>query len=198
MLKRVVGCSRVLKHVVTGSRANVMLAFCPASSLVTCDQFINTKSFRLYSTDADGPRKRYAYYALEHLVGPKISRSLMRGLKRIVPRLSSNVQVVRPVSKKEDADCIYFIIPLSRVKPEGLKVSVDHGTVFIEGKDTESLEKICGVDLPDIDLQDKIYNTSDIKAEFTPHCGTLKLIIPKLKQEETVYDVNFKIIESTF
>ncbi|XP_071738944.1 uncharacterized protein [Rutidosis leptorrhynchoides] len=193
MLK-LVACSRVLKHAVT---CRSSIPFCPPSSSVT-SQFINTTSFRLYFTNAFEPQKRHDYYMDPPSTADLLDRflrRLIRTSKRIRSFLPRNVKVVKPSSKKEDADGLYYLIHLKGVGPEKVKVSVDHGTILIEGNNTDIYIKyVCWVDLPDIDIPDKRFKTRDIKAEVDPH-GTVKLIIPKLKKKESVYNVNLGTVD---
>ncbi|XP_071734899.1 23.5 kDa heat shock protein, mitochondrial-like [Rutidosis leptorrhynchoides] len=184
-----VACSRVLKQVAT---CRSVIPFCPPSS-VTSDQFINTSFGPLYSTHHVG-EKRYYQVALDLLNRIPVTRKLMRATDRFLQSL--NVQVVTPISKKEDADHLYVTIDLG-VKRENVKVLVDHRTVFIEAMNdpdmiNKSVEKyVCWVDLPDIDFPFKMFKANDIKAEYSN--GKLKLIIPKLKKEDLVYYVNPKV-----
>ncbi|XP_071738947.1 23.6 kDa heat shock protein, mitochondrial-like [Rutidosis leptorrhynchoides] len=189
--------SRVLNHAVTTcSRSIVMPAFSASSSSSVTSQFVNTTSFRLYTT-GDEPHERHVPGLFDRL---SMYRRLRRGLKRTYN--PSNVQLVCPDKTREDDDGLYITIPLNRVKPEDLKVTVDHGAVFIQGTlkstvknvdDGREIDKyVCWVDVPDIDLQDKIFKIRDIKAEYNPYRALLKLTIPKLKEEDLLFDVNFK------
>ncbi|XP_071735070.1 heat shock 22 kDa protein, mitochondrial-like [Rutidosis leptorrhynchoides] len=183
MLK-LVACSRVLKHAVT---CRSSIRFCPPSSVTS--QFINTASLRLYSTE---PPKRHDLASAD--LFSRLIRRVSRFSKRVRIFLPHNVKVVRPSSKKEDADGLYFIIPLNPVRLEDVKVSVDKGTIFIEGNNSTDprIKNVCWIDLPDIDLPVKMFKSSDIKAEVDPH-GAVMLIIPKLKKQELVYNVNLII-----
>lgn len=121
------------------------------------------------------------------------TRKLIRYFQRInyLP-----AEEIKPYDKKETAECLYLYIHMKGVGHEDVKVSVDRNTVLIQGEAADESKAIrgfkkyvCWFDFPDIDLPDKIYKISDIKAEMKKDDGELKLTIPKFKKEERVFNV---------
>ncbi|XP_071709603.1 heat shock 22 kDa protein, mitochondrial-like [Rutidosis leptorrhynchoides] len=181
----------VLKHLVTKS----VISFRPASSVATSYSFLNTETIRHdcnRSFDVDSRRVLATKPSFFADVFNRLStRRLWRVIKRQLEVDKSTSVWIQPASTDEDAGCLYVSVDMPNVNGEGVNVTVSGNTLFIEGKDFDKFIKyMCWVDLPDIDSPDKIYNSREIKAELWTSKGSLKLIVPKLKKEETAYNVN--------
>ncbi|GKD52705.1 heat shock 22 kDa protein, mitochondrial isoform X2 [Tanacetum coccineum] len=127
------------------------------------------------------------------------TRTLSRLYKRITCLPSA--KWVKPWLSAETNDNLYYFICVNGVGYEHVKVTVHHKTVLIEAqgndrfKTQRGFEKyVCWIDLPDIDSPNKRYKISDIKAEMKINDGEVKLIIPKFKREEKVFNVNINPI----
>ena len=121
-------------------------------------------------------------------------KKLSRLFYRITHPVPSSVWVW-PRSKETD-ECIHYYIPVPGIADEDVRLSVENNSVFVVAEGDKVFEAmysfkkyVCYIDLPDIDSTNKIYTTRGIKAEMEFHCGLLKLTIPKLKQEEKMFDV---------
>ncbi|PWA54021.1 23.6 kDa heat shock protein, mitochondrial [Artemisia annua] len=111
----------------------------------------------------------------------------------------SSTKVIKPWITEEGPECLDLGIVLLGVREECVKVSVDNNTVVVEGQgDKDFLEErgfekyVCS-----IDLSDKLYKVSDIKAHMIKNTGLLQLAIPKLKPEDVTFDVKVDVLMSS-
>ncbi|GJR19613.1 heat shock 22 kDa protein, mitochondrial [Tanacetum coccineum] len=151
-------------------------------AVVPSYQFLNTTSVH---PQGPAPRSLYERFSV---------KKLSRLFYRITHPVPSTVWVW-PRSEETD-ECIHYYIAVPGMHDEDVKVSVENNSVCVvaEGdkifEATHSFKKyICYIDLPDIDSTNKIYTTRGIKAEMEFNCGQVKLTIPKLRQEEKMFDV---------
>ncbi|MCL7038998.1 hypothetical protein MKW94_009824 [Papaver nudicaule] len=85
---------------------------------------------------------------------------------------------------REDENSLYLKIDMPGLSKEEVNVSVDQNTLTIKGeggKETEDEESVRRYSSR-IDLPSKIYKLDQIKAEMKN--GVLKVIVPKVKEEE--------------
>ncbi|KAI4303247.1 hypothetical protein MLD38_038900 [Melastoma candidum] len=88
---------------------------------------------------------------------------------------------------KEDADALYLRMDMPGVGKENVKVSVEENTLTIKGEgDKEPGEEEDGSSVrrysSRIDLPPKLFRLGEMKAEMKN--GVLKVVVPKVKEEE--------------
>ncbi|GJR43752.1 heat shock 22 kDa protein, mitochondrial [Tanacetum coccineum] len=112
--------------------------------------------------------------------------------------VSSNALRIWPTRVKDNAERLCLYLQMPEVLEDDLKVSVEHNTVVIKGQVYEKLHEYlgfkkyyCWIDPDCIDE----FKLSDIKAKMKRKSGELELIIPKLKQEVSVFNVKVDYIE---
>ncbi|MFS8023322.1 putative alpha crystallin/Hsp20 domain, HSP20-like chaperone [Helianthus anomalus] len=98
---------------------------------------------------------------------------------------------------KKSPNGLDLFLYMSEVSEDDVKVSVESNTVFVKAEgveklnDTRAMKKFdCEIRLPD-----NKYRISDIKAEMKMDLGELKLSVPKLKEENGVFNVKVNVIE---
>ncbi|KAJ8772110.1 hypothetical protein K2173_027287 [Erythroxylum novogranatense] len=95
---------------------------------------------------------------------------------------------------RETDDALNLRIDMPGLDKENVKVAVEQNTLVIKGegpKEFEDDEESGRRYSSRIDLPEKIYNTSQIKAEMKN--GVLKVTVPKVKEEERVDAVQVKV-----
>ncbi|CBI24596.3 hypothetical protein VitviT2T_024706 [Vitis vinifera] len=94
---------------------------------------------------------------------------------------------------KETDDALHLRVDMPGLSKEDVKVSVEQNTLTIQGEekneteDEESRRRYSSR----IDLPEKLYKTGEIKAEMNK--GVLKIVVPKLKEEERTDVINVKV-----
>ncbi|GJW96414.1 ty3-gypsy retrotransposon protein [Tanacetum coccineum] len=122
----------------------------------------------------------------------------IRDSERMDQLKSSNAKMIWATNLKENAESLCLYIPMPGVlKEEDVKVSVEHKSIIIKAHVDRELEATIGFNNYmcwfDLEIFDH-YKFSDIKAEMRRNSGELKLIIPRLKEEEvSVFNVNVNI-----
>ncbi|XP_010264261.1 PREDICTED: small heat shock protein, chloroplastic-like isoform X2 [Nelumbo nucifera] len=94
---------------------------------------------------------------------------------------------------KEDENALYLRMDMPGLGKENVKVSVEQNTLIIKGEgEKESDEEKSGRRYSSrIDLPEKLYKIDQIKAEMKN--GVLKVIVPKVKEEERKVVLQVKI-----
>ncbi|KAJ9678967.1 hypothetical protein PVL29_021012 [Vitis rotundifolia] len=94
---------------------------------------------------------------------------------------------------KETDDALHLRVDMPGLSKEDVKVNVEQNTLTIQGEekneteDEESRRRYSSR----IDLPEKLYKTGEIKAEMNN--GVLKIVVPKLKEEERTDVINVKV-----
>ncbi|XP_019413589.1 PREDICTED: heat shock 22 kDa protein, mitochondrial-like isoform X2 [Lupinus angustifolius] len=95
---------------------------------------------------------------------------------------------------KETDDALLLRVDMPGLGKEDVKVSVEQNTLIIKGvsdKESENDEENIRRYSSRIDLPEKLYKIDQIKAEMKN--GVLKLIVPKMKQEEKNHVFNVRV-----
>ncbi|XVE52298.1 hypothetical protein DITRI_Ditri02bG0111600 [Diplodiscus trichospermus] len=87
---------------------------------------------------------------------------------------------------KETEDALNLRIDMPGLGKEDVKVSVEQNTLIIKGKSAKKSEDedSSGKYTNRINLPEKIYKMDQIKAEMKNGVGVLKVLVPKIKEEE--------------
>ncbi|GKA73367.1 mitochondrion heat shock 22 kDa protein [Tanacetum coccineum] len=111
----------------------------------------------------------------------------------------SSTKVIEPMTTEEGPECLDLGIPLVGVREECIKVSVDNNTVVVVGQGDKDFMQERGFEkyVCSIDVSDKVYKISDIKACIIKDTGLLQLAIPKLKPEDVTFDVKVDVLMSS-
>ncbi|GJZ22548.1 mitochondrion heat shock 22 kDa protein [Tanacetum coccineum] len=89
--------------------------------------------------------------------------------------------------------------PILNNKRAPLQVSVDNNTVVVVGQGDKDFMQERGFEkyVCSIDVSDKVYKISDIKACIIKDTGLLQLAIPKLKPEDVTFHVKVDVLMSS-
>ncbi|GJV79148.1 mitochondrion heat shock 22 kDa protein [Tanacetum coccineum] len=100
------------------------------------------------------------------------------------------------MTTEEGPECLDLGIPLVGVREECIKVSVDNNTDVVVGQGDKAFMQERGFEkyVCSIDVSDKVYKISDIKASIIKNTGLLQLAIPKLKPEDVTFDVKVDVL----
>ncbi|GER45298.1 heat-shock protein [Striga asiatica] len=186
--------------------SSVALKRLVASNLLHRSAVARPAASRLFSTNAvrenDGddvgslPESR-VFCTFSDIFGPYLKRNSLNKILKLDEFVKSPARsrmILRNWDARETADWIQLRMDMPGLGKEDIKVSVEQNTVTIEGK-----KKECQEDEEDgggrrytyssvIDLQERMYNTSGIKAEMKK--GVLKVFVPKIEQRTDVFHVN--------
>jgi HSP20 family protein len=95
---------------------------------------------------------------------------------------------------KETEDALHLRVDMPGLSKEDVKISVEQNTLTIKGegaKESEEEEEGVRRFSSRIDLPEKLYKIDQIKAEMKN--GVLKVIVPKMKEEERNDVINVKV-----
>jgi HSP20 family protein len=95
---------------------------------------------------------------------------------------------------KETEDALHLRVDMPGLSKEDVKISVEQNTLTIKGegaKESEEEEESVRRFSSRIDLPEKLYKIDQIKAEMKN--GVLKVIVPKMKEEERNDVINVKV-----
>lgn len=190
LLKRLVSSSNLL--------SKSLRPACAASSR----RLFNTNAVRHYDSDdrdADVDRRPdrrvFSPFAFADALSPFSSRSSLSQILNMMDQLvespaSSGVR--RSWDAREMEDGLHLRVDMPGLGKEDVKVSVEQNTLIIKGEGGKEFEDEEGGRryTSRIDLPEKLYKASEIKAEMKN--GVLKVFVPKIKEEERndVFHVN--------
>ncbi|XP_042485249.1 small heat shock protein, chloroplastic-like [Macadamia integrifolia] len=203
--------SIVLKRACTSGLFNKLVN--PMRSVAVAPRTFNTDSQMEQSIDVDrrsdrslSPRRDTSPSLFTDVLDPFFSptRSLSQILN-LMDQMMENPFVApsrgvgggtrRGWDAKEDENALYVRVDMPGLGKDDLKVLLEQNTLVIkgeggkEGDDEESVRRYSSR----IDLPEKLYKLDEIKAEMKN--GILKVIIPKVKEEERKDDVHEVPIE---
>lgn len=95
---------------------------------------------------------------------------------------------------RETEDALHLRVDMPGLGKEDVKISVEQNTLTIKGegaKESGDEEEGARRYISRIDLPDKLYKVDQIKAEMKN--GVLKVVVPKMKEEERTDVFNVKI-----
>ncbi|GER29570.1 heat-shock protein [Striga asiatica] len=177
-----------------------------ASNLLSRSAAARPAAFRLFNTNAireyDGDDRdldverrpeRRIFSPFSDILGPFATRSSLNQILNMMDQIVESPSARRNWDARETADGLHLRMDMPGLGKEDIKVSVEQNTLTIRGEGKKEFE-----DEEDggrryssrIDLPERLYKTSDIKAEMKN--GVLKVFVPKIKQEERtdVFHVN--------
>lgn len=92
----------------------------------------------------------------------------------------------------EGDDALHLRVDMPGLGKEDIKISVEQNTLIIQGEGKAESEEESGRKYSSrIDLPEKLYKIGEIKAEMKN--GVLKIVVPKLKEEERNDVINVKV-----
>ncbi|CAI8606947.1 unnamed protein product [Vicia faba] len=166
----------------------------------------NTNAMRQYDQHSDdrnvdvdrrsSPRTRRDDLLLSDVFDPfSPTRSLSQVLN-MVDLLTDN-PVLSAASRRgwdarETEDALLLRLDMPGLGKEDVKISVERNTLIIKGEEGGEDSEESGRRFSSrIDLPDKLYKNDEIKAEMKN--GVLKVILPKMKEEERNNVINVKV-----
>ncbi|XP_051123072.1 heat shock 22 kDa protein, mitochondrial-like [Andrographis paniculata] len=162
-------------------------------------RFFNTNAVREYDSDdrdvdVDRRSDRRVFSPFGDVFGPFPTTSSLSQILNMMDQfmdspISSSIR--RNWDAKETDDGLQLRVDMPGLGKEDVKVSVEQNTLIIKGEGKEFEGDETGRRYTSrIDLPEKLYKTSDIKAEMKN--GVLRVHVPKIKEEERtdVFHVN--------
>ncbi|CAI8606943.1 unnamed protein product [Vicia faba] len=166
----------------------------------------NTNAMRQYDQHSDDrnvdvdrrafPRTRRDDLLLSDVFDPfSPTRSLSQVLN-MVDLLTDN-PVLSAASRRgwdarETEDALLLRLDMPGLGKDDVKISVEQNTLIIKGEESGQESQESGRRFSSrIDLPDKLYKNDEIKAEMKN--GVLKVIVPKMKEQERNNVINVKV-----
>ncbi|XP_065871425.1 heat shock 22 kDa protein, mitochondrial-like isoform X2 [Euphorbia lathyris] len=179
----------------------------PSAAIQPGSRFFNTNAVRQVDDDSeddrriDGPLYGRGADFLSDVVNPFWPTRSLSQMLNVMDQVMHNpftsasggIGARRNWDARETEDALNLRIDMPGLDKEHVKVSVEQNTLVIKGEgdkesdDEESGRKCSGR----IDLPEKMFKTDEIKAEMKN--GVLKVIVPKVKEEEKAGVFHVKI-----
>ncbi|KAL8051007.1 hypothetical protein ABFX02_06G117700 [Erythranthe guttata] len=146
--------------------------------------------------DVDRRPDRRVFSPFSDAFGPFSTRSSLSQILNMMDKFMESpvtTSIRRNWDARETAEGLHLRMDMPGFGKEDVKVSVEQNTLVIRGEGKKEFEEEEGGGrryTSRIDLPEKLYKTSEIKAEIKN--GVLKVFVPKIKEEERtdVFHVN--------